>query len=190
MAGADKAARWLPVVLSGVYAALALPAAIEHTMPAPVALISVLFAAVLIALSIVDLKSLRLPDVLTLPLIASGIVLAGVFNWDSFPWRIISAGLGFCSAYGVARIYEYLRGQSGLGLGDAKLFAASGAWVGASGLASVLLYACLTALMAAVVSHWRQSRLGRPGVSLNSAIPFGPFLAAGTWVVWLYGPLA
>ena len=97
MAGADKAARWLPVVLSGVYAALALPAAIEHTMPAPVALISVLFAAVLIALSIVDLKSLRLPDVLTLPLIASALC------WLASSIGTVSPGGSFRPASGSVR---------------------------------------------------------------------------------------
>lgn len=176
--------------LAAAYAALALPAVWQQAMPSHVILISAALAAALIALSVIDLMTFRLPDALTLPLTASGIILAGILNWDSFGWRTGAAIIGFCSAYGVARLYEAVRGQSGLGLGDAKLFSASGAWVGAGGLASVLLYACLTALLAALAEHVRQARSGRSDVSMSTAIPFGPFLAAGTWLVWLYGPIA
>ncbi len=167
------------------YAAMAVPAGLELAMPRSVVLASILLAAALISLSAIDLKSFRLPDALTLPLIGAGIVLAGVLEWDSAVSRTLAAALGFGSAYGVARIYEAVRGRSGLGLGDAKLFAASGAWVGAAGLTSVVLYACAAALIALLVARVRNASL-----SMSTAIPFGPFLAAGTWLVWLYGPLA
>jgi leader peptidase (prepilin peptidase) / N-methyltransferase len=171
--------------LAVAYAAMAVPAGLELAMPRSVVLVSVGLAVVLIALSVIDLKSFRLPDVLTLPLVFSGIALAGVLGWDTFGWRAASAAIGFGSAFLVARIYEAVRGRSGLGLGDAKLFAASGAWVGAAGLASVVLYACAAALIALLVARLRNESL-----SMSTAIPFGPFLAAGTWLVWLYGPLA
>ncbi len=164
---------------------MAVPAGLELAMPRSVVLASVALAGVLIALSAIDLKSFRLPDVLTLPLILAGIVLAGLLEWDSPVSRAAASALGFGLAYLVARTYEAVRGRGGLGLGDAKLFAASGAWVGAAGLATVVLYACATALLALLVAHARKADL-----SLTTAIPFGPFLAAGTWLVWLYGPLA
>ncbi len=81
-------------------------------------------------------------------------------------------------------LYHRYRGLDGLGLGDAKLFAAAGAWVGAEGLSTVLLMACGSALVAALV--WQQFDKSMDG---QTAIPFGPFLAFGFWVVWLYGPL-
>ena len=181
---ADLPPAWV-AGLAVTYGALALPAGLDSAMPRSAVAASVVLAAALIVLSVIDLKTFRLPDMLTLPLIAAGIVLAGHLGWDSTGWRIASAALGSGSAYLVARAYEAVRGRSGLGLGDAKLMAASGAWAGGEGLASVVLYACAAALVAVAASQMRKSSM-----SLSTAIPFGPFLAAGTWLVWLYGPLA
>jgi leader peptidase (prepilin peptidase) / N-methyltransferase len=76
-----------------------------------------------------------------------------------------------------------MRGQAGLGLGDAKLFAAAGAWAGLEGLASVLLYGSLAALVWA--GFWA---IRGHEVSRTTRLAFGPFLAIGLWWVWLYGP--
>jgi leader peptidase (prepilin peptidase) / N-methyltransferase len=141
------------------------------------------FALALVLLSAIDLRTFRLPDALTLPLCLAGIVLAGALGWDSYAWRVASALIGFGSTYLVACAYERLRGLSGLGLGDAKLLAASGAWLGAQALPAVVLYACGAALLAIGVAYLRNHPLDR-----TTKLPFGPFLAGGTWLVWLYGP--
>ncbi|MGH7111780.1 MAG: prepilin peptidase, partial [Stellaceae bacterium] len=85
----------------------------------------------------------------------------------------------------VAWIYKKTRGGDGLGGGDAKLFAAAGAWVGALALPSVILVAALSALLAAALL-----RLAGVRLTARSAIPFGPFLALALWLVWLLGPLS
>jgi leader peptidase (prepilin peptidase)/N-methyltransferase len=69
-------------------------------------------------------------------------------------------------------------------MGDAKLFAASGAWLGAQALPTVLLWACVTALGVVLLAHVRGRR-----IAATTAIPFGSFLAFGTWLVWCLGPL-
>jgi leader peptidase (prepilin peptidase)/N-methyltransferase len=78
-----------------------------------------------------------------------------------------------------------LRHRAGLGLGDAKLFAAAGAWLGPAGLPSVLVWACGAALIAVAIHSIRGQTLSR-----TSRIAFGPFLAFGFWIVWLFGPFA
>jgi len=103
---------------------------------------------------------------------------------DDVADRVPGAALGYLFLAGVAWAYRRLRGREGLGLGDAKLFAAAGAWVGAFALPSVLLGAAVSALAAAAV----MVLCGR-SLSRSSALPFGPFLAAATWAVWLYGPI-
>jgi leader peptidase (prepilin peptidase)/N-methyltransferase len=71
-----------------------------------------------------------------------------------------------------------------MGLGDAKLLAASGAWVSWQGLPSVILLGAVTGLAYALL------RFGRDGsLALTNRVPFGTFLCLGTWIVWLYGPL-
>src|SRR5262249_3077030 len=61
-------------------------------------------------------------------------------------WHAFSAGLGLALILLVDRAYRAWRGVSGIGLGDAKLFAASGAWLGAEAFLTVLLWTCASAL--------------------------------------------
>lgn len=154
------------------------------TLAWPVA-VSAALGAVLAVLSAIDLSSRRLPDALTLPLAAAGIGLAWSRDPGLVPWHLGSAALGYAALWGVARIYVVLRDRPGLGLGDAKLLAAAGAWLGLDGLPSVVLVASLAALALVLAAR----SLGRT-MTMATAIPFGPFLALGFWVVWLYGPLA
>ena len=79
-------------------------------------------------------------------------------------------------------LYRRWRGRDGLGLGDAKLLAASGAWLGLEGIAPTLLAASLSGLAAALIGHVA----GRP-IAAETRVPFGPFLAGATWLIWLYG---
>jgi leader peptidase (prepilin peptidase)/N-methyltransferase len=71
--------------------------------------------------------------------------------------------------------------RAGLGLGDAKLFAAAGAWLSLEGLPSVMVWVSCAALVAILL---------RQPVEATTRAPFGPYLAFGFWVVWLYGPIA
>jgi leader peptidase (prepilin peptidase)/N-methyltransferase len=168
----------------GLYVLLALPAILDAGLPLPVLLISGLLAAALIALSVIDLATMRLPDVITVPLIVAGPVLAWVFGWDDLLWGLVSAAAGFAALFFVAEGYRALRGRPGLGLGDAKLFAAAGAWLGIGGLPSVLLWGCGIALATVLLAL-----AFRRKIEGSTRIPFGPFLALGFWMVWLYGPL-
>jgi leader peptidase (prepilin peptidase)/N-methyltransferase len=104
-------------------------------------------------------------------------------EWDGgVVWRIASAAAGFAALFAVAWGYRALRGRAGLGLGDAKLLAAAGAWLGMEALPSVMLWACGSALLAVLIAA--AFRLPVEGAT---RIPFGPFLALGFWIVWLYG---
>jgi leader peptidase (prepilin peptidase)/N-methyltransferase len=78
--------------------------------------------------------------------------------------------------------YRYARGRDGIGLGDAKLLAAAGAWVGVEALPTVLLIASLSGSVFASILKLR-------GMTLTSEtrVAFGPFLALSFWLVWLYG---
>jgi leader peptidase (prepilin peptidase)/N-methyltransferase len=146
--------------------------------------ISLALAATLIALSVIDLQSFRLPDLGTLPLIAAGLGLAWLLGWDNLWWRIAAAAAGYLALLGFETLYRLLRGRAGLGMGDAKLLAAAGAWLGLEALPLVLLAACALATLAVLALVVAGNRLG-----LGTRIPFGPFLALGLWIVWLTRPL-
>ncbi|MEW5729902.1 MAG: A24 family peptidase [Pseudomonadota bacterium] len=133
-----------------------------------------LLAAVLVLLAIIDLRRQVLPDLLTLPLLVAGLVLAG----DTLADRALAAAAGWVAFASLALAYRRLRGVDGLGGGDAKLLAAAGAWVGTAGLPWVVLLAASGGL--AVVGALSLAGTWSPGRRL----PFGPFLAAAFLAVW------
>jgi leader peptidase (prepilin peptidase)/N-methyltransferase len=72
------------------------------------------------------------------------------------------------------RLYFALRKTQGLGLGDVKFLAAATPWIGVQGIPTLLLIATLTALTAA-----GGLQLARRGMTRQTSLPFGPFLAVG-----------
>jgi leader peptidase (prepilin peptidase) / N-methyltransferase len=136
----------------------------------------------LLALGWIDLRCWMLPDALTLPLIVAGLAAAIMFDPDQVLDRALGAALGWACLAAIAALYRALRGREGLGGGDAKLLAASGAWLGAAALPQVILCAALSALAGVACLRLVGVRLG-----MRSALPFGPFVALATWVLWLFG---
>ena len=156
---------------------------LETTLSTHVFVLSLGLAAALIVLSETDRRTFRLPDVITIPLGLAGI-LATTITDGRIVWHVFSAGLGLVLILLVDQAYRAWRGFSGIGLGDAKLFAASGAWLGAEALPTVLLWSCGAALVVLALAHAAGRQIGA-----QTAIPFGSFLAFGTWLVWCLGPL-
>ena len=172
-----------PAALLCLYAVPAYIAGSTGRVSASGVLLSVVLGAALIVVTEIDRKSFRLPDPITITLVLGGLMAAAILG-SSVPWHLFSAVLGLVVIIEVDQAYRAVRGVAGIGLGDAKLFAASGAWLGAAALPSVLLWACLLALLLLVVARAAGRKL-----DASTAIPFGPFLAFGTWLVWCLGPL-
>lgn len=132
----------------------------------------------LLAAALVDRRRLLLPDPITLPLLLAGVAAAFFGVAPATPLLSLSgAALGFAFMVLVARLYRFVRGREGLGLGDAKLVAAAGAWCGPLALPRVLFIGALCALLAALLSGaWRRPR---------DPLPFGPWLALAFFSVLL-----
>ncbi len=146
---------------------------------------STLFGWALLALAVIDCKYFLLPDYLTLPLIPAGLLVAWTVDSLTVLAHVIGAVAGLGFVVGLRLIYRWLRGREGMGLGDAKLLCAAGAWVSWAGLPTVVLLAALSGLSFALLKGGRGATL-----SLSDRLPFGAFLCFGIWIVWLYGPLA
>ncbi|PZO07587.1 MAG: prepilin peptidase [Alphaproteobacteria bacterium] len=138
----------------------------------------------LVLIAVVDAEHFWLPDILTLPLLATGLTAAAILPTGSLLHSVIGAAVGFLSLWLLATAYRRLRQRDGLGGGDPTLLAAGGAWVGWIGLPSVLLWASAAAL-SLVAARLVTGR----SVSGQDRLPFGPFLAIGIWMTWLIGPL-
>lgn len=130
----------------------------------------------LTTLSIIDLHHYLLPDILTLPFLWLGLL----FNAYSHTVRpsdaIAGAAMGYTSIWLLFWIVKLRMHKHGIGLGDAKLLAALGAWTGKDNLAWICLWASLGGII------WWALRLIYSN-DKNHPLPFGPCLAVPGWVV-------
>lgn len=138
---------------------------------------SVVLCVGLTAVAAIDLRTYRIPDWLSLPMIVSGLAWA-VFSGAPPASHVAGAAVGYASLALFGAVYFRRFGRDGLGLGDAKLFAAGGAWLGWQALPFVLLVASVGGLIFALAA-----RRGR----VEPRIAFGPWLALGIWLGWLGG---
>jgi leader peptidase (prepilin peptidase)/N-methyltransferase len=168
---------WQPLLAELLGAVVPLVAWLTLTPPA--AIVLTLAGWWLLLLALIDVAHGRLPDLLTLPLLAAGLALAALAPLPGLARPLdsgLGAALGFLLLWACGRLYLAWRGRHGLGLGDAKLLGALGAWLGVSGLAPVILLAALSALAFALGTGLRR---------LQDAVAFGPWLAlAGGGLLW------
>ncbi|MCW2382399.1 MULTISPECIES: prepilin peptidase [unclassified Sphingobium] len=140
-------------------------------LPLPAAALVAVALWILLALAVLDARHFWLPDALTLPLAVLGLTLGDWLVPAPFADRMIGAAIGYIGLFLLAMSYRRLRGREGLGLGDAKLLGAIGAWLGWQLLPVVLLLASVGGLIWAVIL-----RLKGHALSGNMRLPFGTFL--------------
>lgn len=142
----------------------------------------------LVALAAIDIDRQLLPDTLTLPLMWIGLLLslfaplgAGLSVPVDPRSALIGAAAGYLSLWSIYHLFRALTQKEGMGYGDFKLLAALGAWLGWQMLLpTVIIAAGVGALIGIVLIVAR-------GRSSTVPIPFGPFLAAGGWLMLMVG---
>jgi leader peptidase (prepilin peptidase)/N-methyltransferase len=153
------------------------------TVPPSLLTLSCCLGWALLVLACIDLRVYRLPDILTLPLIVLGFLVTVRLPEVNLMDRLIGAAAGYGVFAGLAWLYRRLRGRNGLGLGDAKLAAAAGAWLGWQAFPTFVLLACAGGFI------WITIRILRSGTGIHTPLPFGVPMAGAFWLMWLYGPL-
>lgn len=155
-------------------------AAAAMIAPFPFALGWMVLGWLLLVLAVLDARHYWLPDVLTLSLAGLGLMIAPWITGTSLTDGAIGAAAGYGALLAIAIGYRLLRRREGLGLGDAKLLGALGAWLGWQALPFILLTASLlglcVALTAALASRTRLDR--------NMMLPLGTFLCIGALPGW------
>jgi len=139
-----------------------------------------LFGCALIVLFAIDLEHQILPNVITIPGIAAGLL----FSLIAEPgWRsaLLGVAIGGGIPFSIAWVYERVRGIEGLGMGDVKMLAMIGAFLGWQLTLLTLVLASLAGSMvgAAYIAAGRGARY---------KLPFGTFLAVGAFVAAVSGP--
>lgn len=135
----------------------------------------------LIALTVIDLHTMYLPDSITLPLLWLGLLLGLQPVFADPASAIVGAALGYLLLWSLFWTFKLLTGKEGMGYGDFKLLAALGAWMGWQALPQILLLSAVVGasvgllLMAARRAEW------------SSKIPFGPYIAGAGWIALIWG---
>lgn len=148
--------------------------------PTPLLAARLLFACAMIVLFAIDLRHRILPNVITLP----GIVIGFIFSLLLPPgWVSSLAGIliGGGILFAIGEAYYRLRGIEGLGMGDVKMLAMIGAFLGWK-------LTLLTLVLASFAGSFIGVALiasGRGGMKF--ALPFGTFLAVGAIVAAVAG---
>ena len=137
--------------------------------------IEVLFLGSGLLIGVIDARTLRIPDLLSLGTLLLVLSLAAIDDRSSIVERLTGMVLGFVSFHSLAR--------AGLmGLGDAKFSALIGAALGPSGWLATVCAASLLGMLCEL------PQLFAGYITRGTRVPFGPFLAAGS-VVQMFAPV-
>jgi len=148
--------------------------------PTPLLAARLIFACAMIVLFVIDLQHQILPNVITLPGIVVGFLISLVLppGWvSSLAGLLVGGGVLFA----IGETYYRLRGHEGLGMGDVKMLAMIGAFLGWQLMLLTLVFASLTGSVVGVAII--AARRG----DLKAALPFGTFLAVGALVAAVGG---
>ena len=144
-------------------------------------LAAMLFCAVLVALTGIDLDTQLLPDQLTLPLLWIGLLLNVFGLFARLPDAVNGAAAGYLTLWSVYWLFKLATGREGMGYGDFKLLGALGAWFGWQALPMLLLLSSAVGAVVGVAILVVQKK-GR-----NTAIAFGPYLAMAGLITLFFG---
>jgi leader peptidase (prepilin peptidase)/N-methyltransferase len=178
--------------------------ALWHFGPTLQAVIAFAFTAALLLITFIDFDHFFIPDEVSLPGVLVGLACATLPNGIGLADAAIGAAAGGGVLWLVAWSYEQTTGTEGMGLGDVKLLAMIGAFLGWQALPAIMIIASVGGSFAGLAvlagAHGRRQiarvrrTLGWRAVgpfvrraARRTAIPFGPFLALGA-VIALYMP--
>jgi leader peptidase (prepilin peptidase)/N-methyltransferase len=141
------------------------------------------FGCALIALFAIDLQHHLLPNAITLPGIVAGFAFS-LFTEPGWLASLIGIVAGGGALFAVAELYYRVRREEGLGMGDVKMLAMIGAFLGWKLALVTLMMASMAGSLVGLLLI--VSRRG----TMKYALPFGTFLALGAAAAATVGPAA
>jgi leader peptidase (prepilin peptidase)/N-methyltransferase len=149
--------------------------------PQPLLASRLILGCALIVLFAIDLEHHLLPNVITLPGVVVGLLFS-VFTEPGWQASLIGILVGGGVLFGVAEAYYRVRHEEGLGMGDVKMLAMIGAFLGWKLALLTLMMASLCGTIIGVLLIVTK----RGG--MKYALPFGTFLALGAAAAATVGP--
>lgn len=164
-------------IIEALTAALAVAVVLTRHSDHAIAL-GLLLIAGLVPVTLIDLEHRIIPNKITLPAALGAIALGAALNPRGLPEQLI-AGAGA----GGFLLFFALAYPRGMGMGDVKLAAVLGLFLGRSVAVAILVAVLVGTVVGAAVMARVGVRSGR-----RTAVPFGPFLAFGGVVALFAGP--
>lgn len=149
---------------------------------------SAVLLAFILMLTWFDLREFRLPDILTLPMMVTGLGYIALSDSASLVLHILAVLIGYGLIWLIHTLSDSVLGKAGIGMGDAKFLGAICAWTGIFSLPFLLVIASGAGIFVSVLLQiGRRKRTGPTPAAGKVYLPFGPFLGAACWIVWSYG---
>ncbi|HEV7407058.1 MAG TPA: A24 family peptidase [Bradyrhizobium sp.] len=153
--------------------------------PGPDGLFGAFLALLMAAIAVTDNSRYIIPNELTAAAFALALLRAGTVgpdaDWLGVVWAALRAAAIALPFLALMIGYRRWRGRDGLGLGDIKLAAVAGAWLGWATIFAMIELATLSALGAYIVNGYFRKR----PLKATEFLPFGLFLAPAIWLGWL-----
>ncbi len=184
------------------------------SFPLPNALARFVFCAALFAASLIDFDWRIIPDAISLPGIPLGI-LAAAFLEPEIGWKnsLLGVAIGGGFLFAVGEGYRLIRHREGMGMGDVKLMAMVGGFLGWQGVLFTLFVGSLVGSVGGIIVGLASPRSAEPVTAVESAsssigrqlpeetgeadeavsilqitVPFGPFLSLAAGIYTLFQP--
>jgi leader peptidase (prepilin peptidase) / N-methyltransferase len=143
-------------------------------------------ALLMLAIAIIDARRFIIPNPLTAAALVLGVLHAAIVApftvVEAIAFAALRGAVVALAFFGLAAIYERLRGREGLGLGDVKLAGVGGVWLDWLTIPIAVEIAALAAI-AVYVLH---NLVRRRPLRATARLPFGPFFASAIWLGWLF----
>jgi leader peptidase (prepilin peptidase) / N-methyltransferase len=139
-----------------------------------------------VALGAVDIRQHRLPDALTLPAIPITMLIVGLTEWLHPETGSGITALVVAAVLSGLFLLLALLAPSGMGRGDVKLVPSLAVMTGYLSIAAAVLSVAVAFVLGA---GWAVVGLTSRRMTMKTAIPFGPFLLAGCWLVLVFPEL-
>ena len=147
----------------------------------PQALVAVVFSCLMLVLALIDYDHMILPDRITLPGTALGIATQLAAPLVGLVPAVIGALLGAGILLAVWGLWWVVRREEGMGLGDVKMLALVGAFLGWPGVLVTLFFGALAgSVVGLALMRWGS-------LDMRSKLPFGVFLSLGGLVALFFG---
>lgn len=143
------------------------------------ALVLLLFVSVLLVVTFIDLDHQIIPNVISLPGIVVGFACSAFLTPIGWADALLGILFGGGLLWGVATGYRLLMKAEGMGMGDVKLLAMIGAFLGWKAILPTVFIGSIAGTLIGVPLMLAKGKDGK------LAIPFGPFLSIGS-VVYLF----